>query len=116
MTPSAIYMVPKFPLGWDLVVSGLGLNFDMAGINGVMSHVLVSSAKVKRVSGSNKWLWQTLDTCNVLGPTFGFQIHSNFNLRNKHYQFFFVTLRISIFLHKDKFSLHFSKCGAKSLK
>ena len=35
------------------------------------------------MSGLNERLWWTLDTGNMFGPTVGFKIHTNFNLKNK---------------------------------
>jgi hypothetical protein len=51
----------------------LGLNFDQAGINNVMTHVMVLSVKVRR----SERLRQTLGNGNT------FKIHINFNSRNK---------------------------------
>ena len=48
----------------------LGLNFNQAGTNSAMTHVLILSAKGRR----NEWLWQTLDIGNMFGPTFDFRI------------------------------------------
>jgi hypothetical protein len=61
-----------------------------------MSSVL--SAKVKRNSSKVEQLWHTLDIGNVHMPTFGFKIHSYFNLRNKITEKSTV-LVIPIFLH-----------------
>ena len=47
----------------------LGLNFDRAGIDNAMTHVLVLSVEVRR----NERSWLTLDIGNMLGPTFGFK-------------------------------------------
>lgn len=41
------------------------------GINSIMTHVPISSAKVRRNSSPTEWLWQTLDMSNVFMPKFG---------------------------------------------
>ena len=47
----------------------LGLYFDQAATNSVMTHVLVLSVKVRR----NKRLWRTLGIGDMFGLTFGFK-------------------------------------------
>ena len=46
------------------------IDFDLDGINSVMTHVLVLSAKVRR---NEKLIWQSLDIGNMFGPTPGFK-------------------------------------------
>lgn len=44
-----------------------------------MTYAMAFSAKVRK----NEQLWHTIDICNMFGPTFGFENHNNFNVRNK---------------------------------
>ena len=44
----AIYRVPKYRLGWDCILIRLRLYFNQAITNGVNTHVLVLSVKVRR--------------------------------------------------------------------
>ena len=105
-TPSAIYKVPNFLIR-------LVLNFDHVGTNNSMTHVMLMSAKVRR----KEWLWETIDIRYVFGPTFCFNIHNHFILRNE------TTKKIAIFLNfylatRDKFALTlcFFRYGAWSLR
>ena len=42
------------------------------------------SAKERRNWPQNEQLWQTLEICDLFGPTFGFKFHNNLlNLKNE---------------------------------
>ena len=49
-----------------------------------MTHVLVLSAKVRRI----EHLWQTLDIDNMFESTFGFKNSQEFHSKEKDYQIF----------------------------
>ena len=63
-------------------------NFDHAGINSTMTHVVVLSAQVRRI----EQLWQTLTLVIYLDQLLALEFHGNFNSRNK------VTKKIAILL------------------
>ena len=44
---------------------------------------LVLSVKVRRTLSQDEWLWQNVDNSDVIRPTFGFKIHSNFKFKNR---------------------------------
>ena len=55
----------------------LGLNFDQAGTNGAMIHVMVLNAKVRR----HEQLWLTMNIGNIFGSTFGFKNSQSFQFK-----------------------------------
>jgi hypothetical protein len=54
----------------------VGLNSNHVGTNSALAHVLVLSAKVRRIEWLNEQLWHILDIGDMFGPTFGFTIIS----------------------------------------
>ena len=92
--PSTIYEVLEFWSCWFSIPIRLGFNFNQAGTNSVMTHVMILSAKVSR----NERLWHTIDIGSMFEPTFGFKFHNHFKLKNKITKKF-VVLLISMLLH-----------------
>ena len=91
----------------------LGLNFDQAKTNSVMTHVLGFDAKARR----NEELLETLEIIgNMFGQLLASKTHRISNLRNKITEKFAILL-MSIFLHgKICTALWYSKTSTKSLK
>jgi hypothetical protein len=90
----------------------LGIEFPHARTNSAMAHVLVSSAKVRRIEQS----WQTLDIGNMLRPTLDFNYSQQFQFEGKKITKKITVLLNSIFLEGEICtSIYFSKFDAKSL-
>ena len=67
----------------------LGLIFYHAKTNSAMTHVLILSAKMRRlgICGLNEWLWSTLDIDNVFEPVINrgcFPNIASVQLDNRH--------------------------------
>lgn len=81
----------------------LGLNFDLARTNSVMTCVLVLSARVRRMSSYG--MLQTLIIC--LGQLLPSKNHNNFNICNGITEKIAILLS-SIFLHRKKYALPYT--------
>jgi hypothetical protein len=79
-----------------------------------MTHVMVLSVKVRRNERLKKAVMA--DIGNMFGLTFGFKIHSNFNLRKKLPRNLQSFSFLSSYMGKVCTILYFSKFGTKCLQ
>jgi hypothetical protein len=92
----------------------VGTKFDMVRSHSAMTHVMVLSVKVRRNERLTKAVMA--DIGNMFGLTFGFKIHSNFNLRKKLPRNLQSFSFLSSYMGKVCTTLYFSKFGTKCLQ